>query len=66
MSDTAVSDEVYALLMDCQSALERAEEGLRSCYQVVDYPANGCSDQDHALASVRGTLGRLSNLLGSR
>lgn len=60
---TAVSDEVYHLLEDCKAILEMAEEGLRTCYQVCDYPANGNSTQDHALSAVRTTLAKLEKLL---
>lgn len=39
-------------------ALRSAEEGLRSCYQVCDYPANGRSSQDHALREVRDAIAK--------
>ena len=40
-------------LMD---ALEAAESALAGCYQVTDYPADGTTGQDHALALVRAAL----------
>lgn len=42
-------------------ALKLAEEGLRLSYQVCDYPANGCSIQDDALALVRSALAKASD-----
>lgn len=38
-------------------ALREAEAALASSYQVVDFPANGKSQQDAALAKVRAALG---------
>lgn len=40
------------LLDELAGALEEAHAGLESCYQVVDYPADGSSSQDGALSSV--------------
>lgn len=37
-------------------ALREAEDALASSYQVVDFPANGTSPQDAALAKVREAL----------
>lgn len=42
------------------AALAEAKSALRSCYQVADYPANGQSDQDIALAMVEGALAAVS------
>ncbi|WP_341702572.1 hypothetical protein [Ferrovibrio sp.] len=49
---------LFAAAPDLLAALEEAEEGLASSYQVCDYPANGRSQQDRALASVRAALAR--------
>lgn len=60
---TAVSDEVYNLLKELQNTLLDAEAALRLCYQVADYPADGNSSQDEALATVRASLKKLDSLL---
>lgn len=57
------NESTTAILKECRSALACAEDALRSSYQVCDYPANGNSDQDHALANVRSTKGRLDEFL---
>lgn len=50
------------LVLELGETLESAEEALRTCYQVCDYPANGQSDQDFALAKVRIALAKLKSL----
>jgi 5,10-methylenetetrahydrofolate reductase len=39
-----------------RAALELAESALANSYNVVDWPANGRSEQDVALAAVRAAL----------
>jgi hypothetical protein len=46
---------------DIIDALRSAEEGLRTCYQVCDYPANGRSQQDYSLAQVSSVLQRITS-----
>lgn len=58
-----MTDEVYDLLKDLQNTLLDAEAALASCYRVVDWPANGNSTQDEALATVRASLKKLDQLL---
>jgi hypothetical protein len=38
------------------AALRKAEDALASCYNVNDWPGDGTSDQDAALADVRAAL----------
>lgn len=55
---TAVNERPALLsrLRKMEEALRAAESGLASSYQVCDYPANGRSEQDRALAIVRAAL----------
>ena len=34
------------------AALKRCHDALSSCYQVCDYPANGNTEQDHAMLNA--------------
>lgn len=49
-------EETLAVMGKMYAALKEAEDGLASCYQVCDYPANGRSSQDDALRSVRSAI----------
>lgn len=49
---------LFAAAPDMIEALREAEEALRSCYQVADYPANGKSTQDMALRTVRDAIAK--------
>jgi hypothetical protein len=53
---------VLKVLEQCKSAMEEAEEGLRTCYQVSDYPANGSSTQDYARTYVRAALAAIAEV----
>jgi hypothetical protein len=56
------SDDVAKALVaeraDMLATLREAEEALACCYQVTDYPADGHSSQDVALASVRAAIAK--------
>lgn len=49
-------DETLELMGKMHAALVEAKDGLASCYQVCDYPANGRSSQDYALRSVEAVI----------
>ena len=49
---------LFAASWDMHDALLQAEYALAMSYQVCDYPANGNSTQDHALAAVRAALAK--------
>ncbi len=50
-------------LREAGEALEQAERGLATCYQVCEWPADGQSTQDDALRAVRATLRSLRGLV---
>lgn len=49
---------LIAAAPDMLAALRKAEEALRSCYQVADYPANGRTSQDRALGEVHDAIAK--------
>lgn len=49
---------LIAMAPDMLAALRKAEEALRSCYQVADYPADGLTSQDRALGEVRDAIAK--------
>jgi hypothetical protein len=40
------------------AALKVARDALQCCYQVVDYPADGTTEQDAAIRSARAAIAR--------
>lgn len=49
------------LMQACRAALIAAEHGLRTCYDVTEYPANQTTVQDKALRQVRAVLTELES-----
>jgi hypothetical protein len=56
VAEARANARLIAAAPDMLEALREAETALRSCYQVADYPANGRTDQDDALRTVRAAI----------
>lgn len=47
-------------------ALTRAADALQWCYQVADFPADGSTKQDRALAAARAAIAKVTGAEGGR
>lgn len=56
-TDLPLFRDIAALAVD---ALEKCTDALRRCYDVTDFPANGDSTQDHALADAASALNQIA------
>ena len=56
--ETPANAKLIAAAPEIYEALKLAEDALRTSYNVADYPADGESKQDIALASARAAIAK--------